>query len=85
MSEPRMLAITAAPQRWVHDPVTGQHWACQVAARRPAFEEHQGEGWIERVSCRHEGMEVELDLPLGELGLLADDDLLERIVERIAS
>ena len=70
------------------DPVTGQHWECRIAARRLAAgvyaEVDPNGGWVERVSCRHEGMETELDLPLGNLSRLPDHELLGRIVGRIA-
>lgn len=85
MAKPRMLPIVAPHQRCVDDPVTGQHWECRVEARRPTLDEDSDEGWVERVRCRHEGMEAELDLPLGELAYLPDGDLLDRIVGQIAS
>lgn len=84
MAELRRLPIVALQQRRLDDPVTGQHWECRIEARRPTFDEYSYEGWIERVSCRHEGMEAELDLPLGTFAYLPDNDLLDRIVERIA-
>ena len=88
MPRPRALPIVAPERRHVPDPVTGQLWECRIAARRLAadlhVDVHEEEGWVERISCRHEGMEAELDLPLGELARLADHELLGRIVQRIA-
>jgi len=88
MDKRRGLPIIPLRERHVPDPVTGQHWECRIAARRLAADGYadvdRDEGWVERISCRHEGMETELDLPLGDLARLADHELLGRIVHRIA-